>query len=429
MQLSSDGLARLYCLRHNPQKCRFPDNWMNLDNRYRGVLFLGEGNFAFSASIISEQCPPRTTNSGTKERHGIYIATSFDSLKVIKERYGTIGLHNIKLLKEKGVKVFHNIDATKLDSYSDDLQFINAANPRKPLLVVFMFPKVSAKGRIDLNRKLLENTFHSIQRLVKDNHALEVRIALARGQGGVKFIEERWGHVRSIRPKDTWQIVEMAARAKFVLTDAWPFDSEYFATYGNYFPLGNRRKSEGRFFSHGATVHVLQPEGGTTGSDDALPVVHRDVLVHPTFIHDAAFWTILEQDNIGLEIIDGMSVFKSVDMALGFLKTCFPSDSKQAAKLINVEIIHVLKEKIKNIQYKDRQKALLKGLQVRQKSEINVEGVGSDNMATPGNVTATRLTVRMTHRSHAQLALCKLVSNQIQLDFRANFEASERITW
>lgn len=104
------------------------------------VLFVGEGNFSFSAALVktlkNEELCQNITSS-------CYETEGLES---------EIKIENMKCLSEHGCSVLSNVDAVKLDQ-DDRLKGIKFDH------IIFMFPHIGGKMKIDRNKKLLLDFF------------------------------------------------------------------------------------------------------------------------------------------------------------------------------------------------------------------------------------------------------------------------------
>lgn len=69
------------------------------------IMLIGEGDFSFARSII--ECKYILNDN--------LVATSFDSYDDLLNKYPQTAQQNIQFLKDNGVRVYHNIDATNLN--------------------------------------------------------------------------------------------------------------------------------------------------------------------------------------------------------------------------------------------------------------------------------------------------------------------------
>ncbi|KAK6204756.1 uncharacterized protein RJT21DRAFT_10945 [Scheffersomyces amazonensis] len=120
------------------------------------LLLIGEGDFSFAVSIVQENLIQPTN----------LIATSYDSLDELKEKYPNIE-DNLTILKDEGVKVFHNIDATNLVK---DLKLIPNSKQKKSKVphnqlfidkanldfIMFNFPH-TGRGMKDVDRNIRDH--------------------------------------------------------------------------------------------------------------------------------------------------------------------------------------------------------------------------------------------------------------------------------
>ena len=137
-----------------------------------------------------------------------------------------------------GIRVLTGVDATKLEEHK-------ILSSEKFDLVVFNFPHVGGKMRIEKNRELLKKFFMSVQHILQYNG--QVFMSLCDGQGGtpVDRTLRKWN--------DSWQVTEMAAYGDFILIAIEPFDSLLFETY----TVTGYRSLEKQFNTQGSLTHIF----------------------------------------------------------------------------------------------------------------------------------------------------------------------------
>jgi hypothetical protein len=179
--------------------------------------------------------------------------------------------------------VHFEVDAT-------DIQGCQALRGKLFDLIQFQFPHVVEKGHIEMNRELLAGFFASASRVLQpvqdttgSNSSValpEVRVTLARGQGGTPAEKpQREWH-------NSWQIVEQAGRAGLVLESVVEFKSSEWQVEG-YASRGYRRGTQG-FCTEGGLTHVFVPE--CCGVKCLFPHPHT---------HDVSLWVGSNEGGIG----------------------------------------------------------------------------------------------------------------------------------
>lgn len=137
-----------------------------------------------------------------------------------------------------GICVLFNVDARKLEECP-------SLESRTFDKIIFNFPHVGGKMRIERNRDLLKDFFVSAVRMIKEGG--QVLVTLCNGQGGTPMDKPRR------RWDDSWKIVEMAAHGNFILTRVEPFLWQSFRDY----VVTGYRSLDKQFHTAGSLTHLF----------------------------------------------------------------------------------------------------------------------------------------------------------------------------
>ena len=161
------------------------------------ILFLGEGNFSFSSSVvkrISEErelaniyvsCYEKEDGNDVDENkietvereqfeiHNIERKKLDKEIILKKENSNPIKIENIAYLKSRGCHVLQGVDAEILHQ---DARLANLSFSK----IVFMFPHVGGKMKIDRNRQLVLNVLKSSRKVLERDG--QVVITLCKGK-------------------------------------------------------------------------------------------------------------------------------------------------------------------------------------------------------------------------------------------------------
>ncbi|XP_067655053.1 ferredoxin-fold anticodon-binding domain-containing protein 1 homolog isoform X2 [Haliotis asinina] len=194
------------------------------------LLLVGEGDFSLTVALVSK-CDFRGDQ---------VLATSLETEESIEKHH--LAARNIQILRDKGVRVCFNVDATELQTCSalqgmDDARFSR---------IIFNFPHAGGKSNHKKNRTLLNNFFSSAVKVLSPDG--QIMVTLCKGQGGTPAD-------RPMRAwHDSWQVVSMAANASLILAQVVPFSTEEFQEYNS---VGFRSLDKG-FHTEGALTHVFE---------------------------------------------------------------------------------------------------------------------------------------------------------------------------
>lgn len=200
------------------------------------ILLVGEANFSFTISL-ADYCADKS----------LITTTCYESEQDLLRIYGVELIEtNFNLLKTKlGInKVYCGIDACKLQTYPQLRQQLYSR-------VIFMFPHaICKKTNLKLNRQLLESFLLSSKHMLKHDGC--VYVALAKGQGGTKFDVNF--NKTSLNANDNWQLIHVANKCGFLLTDVYRFNKDLFSYYcSTGYKIKNRA-----FNTENSLVHKLE---------------------------------------------------------------------------------------------------------------------------------------------------------------------------
>ena len=170
-----------------------------------------------------------------------------------------------------GVSVVLGVDGTLLHLHRNTrhLKFTH---------VVFNFPHVGGKMRIELNRKLLREFFQSAVEVLEVGG--RVVVTLCGGQAGVSLdpVVRRWD--------DSWKVVLMASYAHLVLRSVERFGLDSYAGYS----ATGYRSMEKTFCLNGALTFVfevckLSSQPLDAGATEDMLVCDGSCITLPSFLH------------------------------------------------------------------------------------------------------------------------------------------------
>lgn len=205
--------------------------------RHRRVLLVGEGDFSFTLALL------RATGDVAMST----TATSYDAREDVVRRYrGEANLTTLSRDYGDRVRVLHGVDATDLTTAIGFSEKFDR--------VVFNFPHIAGKAKMDRNRALLGGYLKSARDVLSERGVIEV--ALAPGQGGTAMDgDERREYGNS------WQCYTQGAENGCLLVGATRFDEDGWRALG-YESRGHWRSlgAERGFRTDNGVVHAFVPE-------------------------------------------------------------------------------------------------------------------------------------------------------------------------
>ena len=228
------------------------------------ILFVGEGNFSFSRHLVENW---DLTNLNV-------LATCYES------EPSDFAKENIQALEASGVEIKLDFDATKISEQTEKCFDI----------IIFMFPHVGGKMKINKNRDLLKQFGISASNILKNNLS-QLIITLCDGQGGTPFDK--------IQRKDcdSWQIVKMLSYSQLGLTKVDRFSLDLFPNYKSF----GYRSLEKSFHTDQGTIHVFSKQ----------PVDTRFLYSLISF-HDMSFWLPKAAEDHRFEISELSETIKDI---------------------------------------------------------------------------------------------------------------------
>lgn len=204
--------------------------------RHRRVLLVGEGDFSFTLALLRATGDAMSTT-----------ATAYDAREDVARRYrGEANLTALSRDYGDRVRVLHGVDATDLTTMIGLSEKFDR--------VVFNFPHIAGKAKMDRNRALLGGYLKSARDVLSERGVIEV--ALAPGQGGTAMDgDERREYGNS------WQCYTQGAENGCLLVGATRFDEDGWRALG-YESRGHWRSlgAERGFRTENGVVHAFVPE-------------------------------------------------------------------------------------------------------------------------------------------------------------------------
>lgn len=183
-----------------------------------------------SENAINAQTDNSDSSANTNTTVLHLTTTSYESYDLLTTRYKNAAEH-IAWLKEQGINVQHEIDATKLPSYSNLTPHVPAAysnshdnttanNTAKNApfhfdVIIFHFPHTGGKSKIHTNRTLLTQFFAAGRAILTPKG--HIQCSLIKGQGGTHRDPEKRKY------GDSWQVTEMGHNAGLLLAHIFPY--------------------------------------------------------------------------------------------------------------------------------------------------------------------------------------------------------------
>ncbi|GAB5361395.1 hypothetical protein AAMO2058_000709800 [Amorphochlora amoebiformis] len=274
------------------------------------ILVVGDGDFSYSLAMTKSLRP---TN---------LIATSYDSLEELKEKYPNSS--NILIsLSDRGVCLMHGVDARNLESHFTDSKFDR---------IVFMFPQHPpsnrSKNKIQLHRTLLEEFLLSARNVLTDKG--RVFLTLLEGQGGTTIENAPRGY------QNSWYTNEAAAKAGLMIADVHKVDSKTLYEFG-YVSRGYKDSKKGFLLNipqkakwkkkqrqkEGWTHVLMRPDGKTRAIDSPLNCFDNSFWITKDFCEKKLFNYFKEMKESkgylkGIKLFDYYTDEDSGNFAVGF---------------------------------------------------------------------------------------------------------------
>ncbi|CCE88618.1 Piso0_001390 [Millerozyma farinosa CBS 7064] len=191
------------------------------------ILLVGEGDFSFACSIVK---------SGLIYPENLK-ATSYDSIGAVKEKYDGAE-DNIAYLQNEGVKVSHEVDATKLcqslkvkasKKEKKHTDSISRNEQGKLSHIIFNFPH-TGKGIKDVDRNIKANQELVLSFLRSSDELFQVLGVGAEGKIVITLFDGE--------PYSSWNVKLLAKSVGYKVKESGKFDWSLFPSYHHRRTIG-----------------------------------------------------------------------------------------------------------------------------------------------------------------------------------------------
>ena len=269
------------------------------------TLFLGEGNFSFSASLVKMmvgrgECPDKVFFNNIWSSCFESDPTKLE-LNEKNQEAVCVKEENKSFLISRGCHVLESLDAEHLE---EDERLSGTLFSK----IIFMFPHVGGKMKIDKNRRLLLNIIRSSRNVLSADGEIIITLCKGgyykikimindktrfKGQGGTPF------ELVKRPPSDTWKILDLINEADCILTKVEFFPADQFEEYRQVGYRGLHKM----FNVTGSVIHTIrkmeprelspiselsrEPPDSSSGGDQQQDFHSLYPLHH---IHHLSFW-------------------------------------------------------------------------------------------------------------------------------------------
>ncbi|GMH66365.1 hypothetical protein TrLO_g3253 [Triparma laevis f. longispina] len=164
----------------------------------QSILFLGEGDFSFSSSLLSSIPSLFSSTKGSSTPQHTIIPTAYDSKQVVLKKYPKSQNSLSTLLSLDLIPLF-SINALSLSSPP-----LSRLLPPKFTKIIWMFPH-SGHQRVHVNRHMLFDFFNGLEETLQEGGEVYVTLTDGRPYSDWKLLESAHSNGFKLKSQTSWE--------------------------------------------------------------------------------------------------------------------------------------------------------------------------------------------------------------------------------